>query len=71
MFYYIKIRKKGNLSWKAVREDGRILVFNNLQAAKARAKESADSICNIIAFQDHPSGKGNPIYHKKYLKKDW
>lgn len=70
MFCYIKIRKKGNLIWKALRENGKILVFNRHETAKKYA-DSPEHISEIIPLPYHPMHKKSPIYRKKYKKVEW
>lgn len=71
MFYYIKIREKGNLIWKVLREEGRILVFNRYENAKKYSDNLQDHICEVIPITYHPSNKKGPIYRKKYKKVEW
>jgi len=71
MFYYIKIRKKGDLIWKTLRKDGKILVFNRYENAKKYSDNLKDCICEIISLNYHPSHKKGPIYRKKYQKAEW
>lgn len=71
MFYYIKIRKKGKLIWKALREDGKMLVFNRYENANKCSDGLKDYLCKIIPMQYHPSHKKSQIYRKKYKKVEW
>ena len=71
MYYYIKLRKKGTAEWKALREDGRILVFNSLDAAKKHLENLQEHVCKIISIPCHPMHKRSPIYGKRYKKIGW
>lgn len=71
MFCYIKIREKGTLNWRALREDGKILVFNKCKTAKKYAGNLSDFVYEIISFPYHPMHKKSPIYGKKYTKVEW
>ena len=71
MYYYIKIRKKGNLIWKALREEGKILVFNRLENVKKYLDNLKDYICEIVPISYHPPHRKGPIHGKKYKKVEW
>lgn len=71
MFYYLKLRKKGTLNWKALREDGKILVFNKYETAKRYTDDLGDYVCEIITISCHPMHKQSPIYRRKYKKVGW
>jgi len=71
MYYYLKFRKKGTLDWKALRENGRILVFNRYESVKKYAENIQNFILKIVDFSCHPSDKKSPIYGKKYIKINW
>ncbi|MBW2984275.1 hypothetical protein KY361_04120 [Candidatus Woesearchaeota archaeon] len=71
MFCYIKARKKGTLDWKAVREDGRIMVFDRYEPARSYADSMQDSVCKIVKLLYHPMDKRSPIYRKRYKKSGW
>ncbi len=71
MFHYIRIRKKGNLIWKALREEGKILVFDRYENAKKHADKLNDFVFEIISTSYHPSHKKSQIYRKKYKRSDW
>lgn len=71
MFYYTRLRKKGTTDWKAMREDGRILVFKSHDSAKKHTEALTDFTCKIITIPFHPAHKGSPIYGKKYKKIGW
>jgi len=71
MYHYIKIRKKGNLSWKTVRDNGKILVFNNIENAKKYADSLTNVVYNIKHSQFHPMHNKSPIHGKRYVKMDW
>jgi len=68
MFYYIKIRKKGKLNWKAARKEGKILVFNRYETAKRYTNSLNDYVCTLAPLIYHPSHKKSAIYGKKYIK---
>ena len=70
MYYYIKIREKGNLIWKVLREDGKILVFNKYETVKEYAKGLNKFISQIVSIPYHPMHKRSPIYGKRYTKMD-
>jgi hypothetical protein len=71
MFYYIRIRKKGSLNWKAAREERKMLVFNNLENAKKYSEELKDYVCKIVSLPYHPAHKRGSLYGKKYKKIGW
>ena len=70
MLYYIKLKKLGSANWKALREDGKILVFNNLDKAKDMTNNT-NTIPKIISISYHPAHKRSSIYGKKYKKIGW
>ena len=71
MFNYIKIRKKGSLNWKALREDGKILVFNRYENVQKYTNNLSGYVCQIMPIPYHPSHKKSPIYRKRYKKMEW
>ena len=71
MYYYIKLRKKGTPSWKALRENGKIVVFDKFEIAKGQTTNSKDFEYKIISLTHHPTNKQSPIQGKKYLKMGW
>ncbi|HZX45296.1 MAG TPA: hypothetical protein VFF28_06465 [Candidatus Nanoarchaeia archaeon] len=71
MYYYIKSRKKGTCEWKALRQDGKIIVLNNFEKAKEKIASMADHACKIVTMKKHPSDKESRIKGKSFLKEDW
>lgn len=66
MYYYIRLRGKGTLNWKAFRENGKIVVFENNENAKGYASSLKDKVCKIISIQGHPSNRISMLHGKKY-----
>ena len=71
MYYYIKLRKKGTPSLKALRENGKIVVFDKFEIAKGHAANTKDFVYKIISLARHPMHKQSPIYGKRYQKMGW
>ncbi len=71
MFNYIKIRKKGTLNWKALRKNGKILVFDSVENGRAYINNYEDYVCKIIPIICHPTNRKSPIHGKPYEKIGW
>lgn len=69
MYHYVRLRRLGSLDARILREDGKILVFRNKDAAKKQAKEGYDT--KIISIPVHPMNKASPIYGKDYKLVGW
>lgn len=68
MFYYIKVRKKGDLIWRTLRKDGKILFFDRYENAKKYGSGLTDFFYKIVSNPYHPANKKSPLYRKKYRR---
>ncbi len=71
MFYYVKARKKGTPNSRAMREEGKILVFSKPESAKEHADKMTDFKCMVVPLSRHPAHKQSPLYGKRYAKAGW
>ncbi len=66
MYFYIKIRKLGTITWKAVRDENKILIFKKYELAKKYALGIENTVYKIVTMEVHPSNRQSCLYGKKY-----
>lgn len=59
MYYYVRLRKRGTLQTRALRENGKVLVFTSPETAKKATPQDYEG--TLVHFDEHPRNKASPI----------
>jgi len=71
MFYYIKIKPKSGFRYKALRENGKILVFNAETDIKTHMKNLPDMDYKVKHILHHPLDRKSQLHKRKIEKVGW